>query len=305
MIDLLQQRLAQYAIDGAEQQEQALKEMLQELTLYALWRAGFFNIAAFQGGTCLRILYGLPRFSEDLDFILQSPDPDFSWAGVLEGVAAILAEFGIAAELVDRTRADRAVRQAMLKDDSLGGQLNLKFTDLPPGRKLRVKLEVDTNPPAGSAWELRFHDFPTDFAVLVQDLPSNFALKLHALLCRPYAKGRDWYDLLWYIRNGTLPNLGLLQSALQQAGPFADGDVEVHPDWLRQALLEKIQSLGWAEAIRDVEPFLSAMERRSLTVWGVPLFSERVQQLCGRMGFLKGDRFILDRAVIGNGIDRR
>ena len=283
MIELLQDRLAQFAIDGAEQQEQALKEMLQELTLYALWREGFFKIAAFQGGTSLRILYGLPRFSEDLDFILQSPDPSFSWARVLEGVGAILAEFGIAAELVDRTRADRAVRQAMLKDDSLGGQLNLKFTDLPPGRKLRIKLEIDTNPPAGSAWDQRFHDFPTDFAVLVQDLPSNFALKLHALLCRPYIKGRDWYDLLWYVRNGTLPNLALLQNALQQAGPFADGDVEVNAEWLRQALLEKIQSLDWEEAIRDVEPFLNAMERRSLVVWGEPLFTERVRQLCGRV----------------------
>ena len=75
MIELLQQRLIQYTTDGAEEQEQALKEILQELTLYALWREGFFNVAAFQGGTCLRILYGLPRFSEDLDFIRQALDP--------------------------------------------------------------------------------------------------------------------------------------------------------------------------------------------------------------------------------------
>ena len=75
MIELLQQRLIQYTVDGAEEQEQALKEILQELTLYALWREGFFNVAAFQGGTCLRILYGLPRFSEDLYFILQAPEP--------------------------------------------------------------------------------------------------------------------------------------------------------------------------------------------------------------------------------------
>ena len=283
MIELLQQRLAQYAIDGAEQQEQALKEMLQELTLYALWREGFFTIAAFQGGTCLRILYGLPRFSEDLDFVLQSPDPNFSWSRMLKRIEAILAEFGIVAELVDRTRADRAVRQAMLKDDSLAGQLNLTFTDLPPGRKLRIKLEVDTNPPSGSEWDQRFHDFPTDFSVLVQDLPSNFALKLHALLCRPYVKGRDWYDLLWYVRNGTMPNLNLLQNALNQAGPFAGRDVEMDANGLQQALLDKIQSLDWEEATRDVEPFLGAMERQSLSVWGVPLFSERVRQMCGRM----------------------
>ena len=280
MIELFQQRLAQYAIDGAERQEQVLKEMLQELILYALWREGFFNIAAFQGGTCLRILYGLPRFSEDLDFILQSPNPKFRWAGILGGVAAILTEFGVTAELVDRSRADRAVRQAMLKDDSLGGQLNLTFTDFPPGRKLRIKLEVDTNPPSGSVWEQRFHDFPTDFAVLVQDFPSNFALKIHALLCRPYTKGRDWYDLLWYARKGALPNFSLLKNALQQAGPFAGANFQVNVIWLRETLLEKIQSLDWAEVIRDVEPFLNAMERRSLPLWGERLFSERVRKLC-------------------------
>ena len=202
---------------------------------------------------------------------------------MLKGLTEILTEFGIAAEVVDRSRVDRAVRQAMLKDDSLGGQLNLKFADLPSGRKLRIKLEIDTNPPAGSMWDQRFHDFPTDFSVVVQDLPSNFALKLHALLCRPYIKGRDWFDLLWYIRKGTLPNLGLLQNALQQVGPFAGGVVEVNAEWLQRALLEKIQSLDWEEAVRDVEPFLSAMERRSLAVWGEPLFRERVQQLCGRV----------------------
>lgn len=283
MIELLQQRLAQYPTTDPDQQEQALKQMLQELALYALWRQGFFEVAAFQGGTCLRILYKLPRFSEDLDFILKSPDPSFGWSGVLEGVAQVLAEFGIAAELVDRSRADRAVRQAMLKDDSLGGQLNLQFPELPPGRKLRIKLEVDTNPPPGSNWDQRFHDFPTDFPVLVQDLPSNFALKLHALLCRPYVKGRDWYDLLWYIRNGTVPNLPHLQNALRQTGPFAAKDIAVNPVWLRNALLEKIDSLDWAQTTRDVEPFLSVMERRSLTIWGAPLFSERVQQLCERL----------------------
>lgn len=283
MIKLLQQRLAQYELEGVEQQAQALKEILQEITLYALWREGFFKVAAFQGGTCLRILYGLPRFSEDLDFILQSPDPNFVWADVLEGVGAVLAEFGVDAELVDRSRADRAASQAMLKDDSLGGQLNLQFMNLPQGRKLRIKLEVDTHPPSGSTWDERFHDFPTDFSVFVQDLPSNFALKLHALLCRPYTKGRDWYDLLWYVRQGTRPNLILLQNALQQAGPFAGAEVGVDATWLHQALLEKIQSLDWAEATRDVAPFLSTMERQSPTVWGEPLFTERVGQLCGRL----------------------
>ena len=281
MIELLQERLARYKAADPVQQEQALKEILQELTLYALWRAEFFELAAFQGGTCLRILYGLPRFSEDLDFILKAPDPGFRWSGVLSRVTDVLAEFGVAAELVDRSRADRAVQMAMIKDDSLGGQLELQFMDAAPLRKLRVKLEVDTNPPAGSGWDQRFHDFPTDFVVAVQDLSSNFALKLHAILCRPYMKGRDWFDFLWYIRRSVLPNLAHLKHALEQAGPFSGQDLNVSADWLEQALTAKIASLDWSEAVRDVEPFLSPLERRSLAVWGAPLFHERAQKLCG------------------------
>lgn len=280
MIELLQERLAQYKLVDAVQQEQALKEILQELILYGLWRQDFFERAAFQGGTCLRILYGLPRFSEDLDFILKLPDAGFRWSSVLGGVTEVLSEFGVAAELVDRSRADRAVQMAMIKNDSLGGQLELQFLDTAPGRKLRVKLEVDTHPPAGSGWEQRFHDFPTDFMVAVQDLPSNFALKLHALLCRPYLKGRDWFDFLWYVRRSTQPSLPHLQNALQQAGPYAGHQLEASPAWLEQALTTKIQTLDWSQAARDVEPFLPPLERRSLAVWGAPLFTERAAQLC-------------------------
>ncbi len=280
MIEILKDRLARYKAADFGGQEQALKEILQELVLYALWRNDFFKIGAFQGGTCLRILYGLPRFSEDLDFILKQPDPDFRWTGILPGVAQVLVEFGVDVELVDRSRADRAVQMAMLKDDSLGGQLDLQFLNAGAPRKLRIKLEVDTNPPAGSGWDQRFHNFPTDFLVTVQDLPSNFALKLHALLCRPYVKGRDWYDLLWYLRRATVPNLAHLANALQQAGPFANKGIVVSAEWLEQALNEKINSLDWPEAIRDVEPFLNSMDRQSLSLWGIDLFTQRARELC-------------------------
>ena len=279
MIELLQERLERYEISDSAQQEQALKEILQELILYALWRNDFFEVAAFQGGTCLRILYGLPRFSEDLDFILCSPDPEFRWSKILSGVAQVLQEFGVVVELADRSRADRAVQMAMLKDDSLGGRLDLRFADSAPGRKLRVKLEVDTNPPTGSGWEQRFHDFPTDFQLQLQDLPSNFALKLHALLCRPYVKGRDWYDLLWYVRRSTLPNLEHLEHALNQYGPWAGEKVRVDGQWLHEALTRKIKALDWSDAARDVAPFLRPTERHGLKLWGVELFVDRTEKL--------------------------
>lgn len=287
MIELLQDRLARYLVSGLAEQDQALKEMLQEMILYALWRNDFFEAAAFQGGTCLRILYGLPRFSEDLDFILKSPNRAFRWSKTLAGVAEVLEEFGVTVEVVDRSRADHAVQMAMLKDDSLGGQLELQFIDSAPRRKLRVKLEVDTNPPSGSGWEQRFHDFPTEFMVLAQDLASNFALKLHAVLCGPYVKGRDWYDFLWYVRRSTMPNLVHLQHALEQAGPFAGQGVTVDAGWLEQALIDRIQALNWTQAVRDVEPFLAPTERRSLGLWGPALFLDRtgkLADLCRRGG---------------------
>ena len=119
MIDLLRKRLERYRAADLQSEEQAVKEILQEVTLYALWRADFFELAAFQGGTSLRILHGLPRFSEDLDFFFRTPDPDFVWVPYFKTLSEVLAEFGIRCELVDRGNMDRAVRQALLKDDSI------------------------------------------------------------------------------------------------------------------------------------------------------------------------------------------
>lgn len=279
MIELLQQRLAAYQAADALAEEQALKEILQELVLYALWRNGFFDKAAFQGGTSLRILYGLPRFSEDMDFILMEPDERFSWRAVTAGIEQVLLEFGVVIELADSRQTPGAVRRTMVKDDSLAGLLQLGFQDGAPRRKLRVKLEIDTHPPAGSGWERHFPDFPTDFMVVSQDLPSNFALKLHALLCRPYLKGRDWFDFLWYVRRGVAPNLEHLGNALDQYGPWARRGVEVDAGWLGAALRRQIKAIDWNAAAADVEPFLSVRERQSLPLWGSELFLDRVERL--------------------------
>lgn len=278
MIELLRERLASYQTADAPAGDQVLKQVLQELILYALWRCDFFEVAAFQGGTCLRILYDLPRFSEDMDFILLQPDPGFEWKPLIRGLQDVLLEFGVTAEITDKGRADRAVRMAMLKDDSLGGQLDLGFHD-GPKKKLRVKLEIDTRPPAGSGWAWHLPDFPADFQVRTQDLPSNFALKIHALLCRPYLKGRDWFDFLWYGRRKVLPNLELLQNALNQYGPWAGKAERVNAQWIAAALQQKIAEIDWREAARDVEPFLSPVERRSLKIWGRDLFQDRLQKL--------------------------
>ena len=279
MIDLLRKRLARYAITDARQEEQALKEILQELALYGLWRAGFFEVAAFQGGTCLRILHGLPRFSEDLDFILLKPDSTFEWQPYFATLIEVLAEFGVDAQLHDRGKMDRAVRQAMLKDDSIGRQLELAFFRDNIPRKLKVKLEIDTCPPQGSGFDYHYLDFPLDFELCTQDLPSNFALKIHAILCRPYLKGRDWYDFIWYSRQHTAPNLAHLGAALNQIGPWAVEGVEVDTTWLKDALSAKIHSIDWQHATKDVEPFLTATEQASLKLWNERFFTEKLKTI--------------------------
>ncbi|MEO8723359.1 MAG: nucleotidyl transferase AbiEii/AbiGii toxin family protein, partial [Sphingobium sp.] len=162
-------------------------------------RADFFDCALFQGGTSLRILHGLPRFSEDLDFLLRSPDPDFDWSPYLTGMTEVFAQFGLKLEAQPKPRMDTAIRQALLKDDSIASQLDLSFAGTGRPKAIRIKLEIDVNPPAGSGEATSYLDFPADYEVRHQDLASNFALKIHALLCRGFLKGRDWFDFSWYV----------------------------------------------------------------------------------------------------------
>ena len=279
MIELIQQRLDEYQASNAIEEEQAIKEIIQELALFALWRAGFFEVAAFQGGTSLRILHGLPRFSEDLDFILKEPDLEFNWSHYLEKLLGNLEEFGLKSEVKDKSRMDQAVRKAVLKDNSVSNQLNLSFYRGRGDQKQTIKLEIDVNPPSGSGFEYTYKDFPVDYEVCHQDLSSNFALKIHALLCRPYIKGRDWYDFNWYVKKGIKPNLPLLQAALIQDGPWKGEGLKIDEEWVRKELLKKISLINWNEPTSDVERFLTLVEKDSLRLWNERFFVQRVSQL--------------------------
>jgi predicted nucleotidyltransferase component of viral defense system len=204
LIDLIQERLAAYKPANELEENHALKEIIQDIALYGLWRADFFEVAAFQGGTSLRIIYGLTRFSEDLDFILKVPDPEFAWPVYLDKLIETFETFGLKSQVLDKSRMDQRVKKAMIKDSSISNQLNLSFSRNDRGQTQKIKLEIDVNPPTSSGFEYTYLDFPLDFEVCHQDLSSNFSLKIHALLCRPYLKGRDWHDFSWYIKKGVL-----------------------------------------------------------------------------------------------------
>jgi hypothetical protein len=280
MIEMLRKKLRDYGASNAIEEENASKEIIQEIALYALWRADFFDVALFQGGTSLRILHGLPRFSEDLDFLLRAPDPDFRWAPYLAALVEVFAQFGVKLEAHSKDKMDRAIREAIIKNDSIASQLDLSFAGTGRAKAIRIKLEIDTNPPAGSGEATTFLDFPADFEVRHQDLSSNFALKIHALLCRPYLKGRDWFDFSWYVANGIYPNLPFLASALQQAGPWkGQGSLNIDNEWLLSALKEKITAIEWQAAAADVGRFLRPTEAKSLSLWSERFFQAKLDQL--------------------------
>ena len=144
---------------------------------------------------------------------------------------------------------------------------------------MKIKLEIDVNPPPGSTFAHTYLDFPLDFEVQHQDLPSNFALKIHALLCRPYVKGRDWYDFTWYTKQKILPNWPHLDAALRQLGPWQGQKLKLTPEWVVDRLNEKIRAIDWKKAATDVERFLGPAERKSLSLWSTRFFESKAMSL--------------------------
>lgn len=273
-------RIAEYGPESSIHQELILHEILQGIILASLAKGGFFSRAVFHGGTALRLLHGTERFSEDLDFLLVAPDRGFRWEPLALRIRDDCRDQGIALEIQDRSLEDDAVKKAFLKTDSIG---KLLVIDLPyarnPRQKIRIKLEIDSNPPAGSESEIRYLDFPVTVPIATQTLSSGFALKTHAILCRKYTKGRDWWDLVWYVRRRVVPNYDLLASALDQQGPWADSRPKVTGPWFLEALRDRVASIDWSLARQDVARFIPASGQASLASWSAGFFRYQIDRM--------------------------
>ena len=233
-----------------------LREYLQALVLRSLHESEAFQCIAFVGGTALRLLYGLPRFSEDLDFSLDSSEgysPE-KWVSKTKRDLQ-LAGLDAAVALNDRKTVHTAwIKIAgVLKDAGLTGMA---------GQKLSIKLEVDTHPPSGAQTRNQVIERHRMFAVRCYDLPSLMAGKLHALITRQYSKGRDWYDFIWYRaqRPQPQPNLVLLQNALDQTQGARVFDSGKWDGYVR----DKIATLDIGKIREDVQPFLERQEDAEL-----------------------------------------
>ncbi|OPL19089.1 MAG: hypothetical protein AVO35_12505 [Candidatus Aegiribacteria sp. MLS_C] len=264
---IIGERLSGFDERTPEFRIQRFRELLQEMAIYSLSAHDFFKEAFFHGGTELRLLHGLPRFSEDLDFLLREPDEGFDWKIYEDKLLATFSRYDIRLEIRRKPREKGTIRAIMLIESSLA----VSDSSGRPGYT-RIRLEIDTSPPSGATAETGFLDFPVPHEVSVMDLPSSFALKCHALLCRNWMKGRDWFDLLWFCSRNVRPNLRLFSSSMEQTGPWAGQAVPESEDWLVQRLREKVMETDLEQAARDVLPFLRAEERETVRNWSSEMF---------------------------------
>jgi predicted nucleotidyltransferase component of viral defense system len=272
---VLEEKIKEYAVTSALDQENVLQEIVQQVVLASLSRAGLFSKAQgiFHGGTCLRIVHGMNRFSEDLDFFLKRPDPGFSWKRYLELVVRDGYGEGLGFNVQLKAEDKTAVKKAFLRTDSFGKDLAPALPYFRDPRKLiNVKLEIDVNPPVGSTFETRYLAFPVTTAITTQSLESGFAMKIGAMLCRTYVKGRDWYDFIWYVNKKIAPDLGLLSRSIDQQGPWAGQGIEADPGWVETTLRKRIAEIDWQAVRRDVERFLPLREQETLKLWGRDFF---------------------------------
>lgn len=229
-----------------------LRELLQWEVLVALHSAEAFKEVAFVGGTCLRLVHGLHRFSEDLDFSAQTSGKLTLVDWVLQ-VERHLADCDLADVEVTSKNTSASVMSVWVKFPSLLNELGASAM---PTQKLGIKLEFDVDPPGGATFERYVVSSPRLMALTVYDLSSLMSGKLHAILARPYTKGRDWYDLVWYLGRHTEPNLPMLDAALAQ---IPSQLCKMASDW-RAGVSLAVRAVNWSEVQKDVGPFLEIAE---------------------------------------------
>lgn len=291
MTEILDRMLSPYEGANPTDKKNAAKEVIQEIVLCGLSRAGFFDKAAFYGGTALRIFYGLDRFSEDLDFSLMAPDAEFDLASYFPILEKEVRSYGLNVEIAEKEKAhDSNIQSAFLKGNTREYML-LFFADeklvqsAKNDEKIKVKFEVDVNPPDFATFRRTYRLLPAPYEVNMYDEPSLFAGKIHAVLCRGWknrVKGRDLYDYLFYLSRGSAVNLKHLNARLAQTGFLQEGEV-LDEAGLRQALQERFDSIDFKAAARDVMPFLQ--DASSLHLWTSDFFKQVTEGLkVGRQG---------------------
>ena len=265
MNDFFEKALARYPINNVTDRQNAIYEITQQIVLAGLHRGGFFDQAAFYGGTCLRLFHQLPRFSEDMDFSLLSPNENFKFENYFQ---PIVDEFDALGHKVEITKKDKKifgrVDSAFLKDNT--DVYNIAFQT---ERSVKVKIEVDTQPPLLFHTEQKPLAIPYSFMVRCFQLPDLYAGKMHALVFRNWktrVKGRDWYDFEWYVRWRVPLDFKHLQERIREFN-----GVEMSADEFKSVLKERLATTNIEDVKLDVRRFLRS-DPHSLDIWSNDYF---------------------------------
>ena len=282
MQTVLEQMLSKYKTNTVDEKKNALKEIVQEVALCGLSRAGFFKEAAFYGGTALRIFYGLDRFSEDLDFSLIKPNENFELKRYFSSLEKELAALGLQFSIEEKQKAqDSAIKSAFLKGNTkehilsvYGSNLNINANEV-----IKIKFEIDTEPPAFATFENKYRLLPSPYQVKLYDTPSLFAGKLHAVICRSWKnriKGRDLYDYVFYLAHNASVNLAHLRARLEDSGMLNTEDT-FGLDELKSMLNNRFETIDFEQAKQDVLPFIT--DKSQLELWNEEFFKDITQNI--------------------------
>ncbi len=280
MHEAISQMLSKYECRTMDDYIRALREILQEIALLGLWRRKFFENVAFYGGTALRILYALDRYSEDLDFSLLKHKSDFDISGYSVALQEELFAFGFEVKIERINKAIKSpIQSAFLKANTRNQLIAIAVGEeivkqIPRRQVLKIKLEVDTDPPSGFSTHSRYLLKPIPFAVRSYMLPDLFAGKMHAVLCRGWksrVKGRDWYDFVWLVANYPEMHLSHLEQRMRQTGHWIS-DESLSTQVFHKLLRERIECLDVNMARREVEPYIKNLE--ALNLWSREFFMD-------------------------------
>jgi predicted nucleotidyltransferase component of viral defense system len=280
---MIKEWLDSYKPSNQQEAKDSLREIMHEISLAGLYRVGFFEKAAFYGGTALRIFYGLDRYSEDLDFSLLEKNQSFNLGKYQDSLLNEFESLGMKVTIREKEKVQRSnIKSTFLKSETLWNELILEGIipqiGLNQPANIKIKIEVDTAPPLGFETEEKLLLKPFSFYVKCLTLPDLFAGKMHALLFRGWGqnvKGRDWYDMEWYIRKGIELNLHHFALRAYESGDWDRKEItEIE---LRELLKEKIDTINFQFAKDDIQRFIQDHDK--LKLWNQKYFHELTTHL--------------------------